>query len=543
MEYAHIARNDIVTQALYAPTMKLLAASGKALTALFAFSVSCIVWVFAVPAFAQLTAPAGAVPSQSTPSTSTIPNVITLDSAIQEALARNYTVVTTTNTEKRNEIEVRRSEDNLLPSASANGSYNYTYSLQPIADRTTTIYDPLTGLPVQTITTAAGSSSLSYNGTANFNIYNGGSDAARIRAAHASLNSATGTLEWTRQQIAFNVTSDYLNVLRNDELVAAARKSLDEANAQLTLVRGQYDAGVVPMGQVYQQQAVVGQDQLLLIQAENNYENAKATLLFQLNVPPNQYNNYGFTVAGIDTSTSSATRAAIDTNITDARIDAVINSRPDIIAQQYAIESLIDQVAITRGALLPSLNASAGIEGSGVDPNVFKVQMDNRLVAGLSLTIPIFDRMQNRLLIQEQEVDIETQRIFLQQDVQQIRSDAAIAVNNMRSADEALDASDVALTAAEESLRLATERLRVGAGTQVDVIIAEAAVETARTNRVNAKFNFVQAQRQLQYTLGEWHYLIVGDPLNHDDDNHSTHRDGPGRDSYEWRQRGRQGRP
>jgi outer membrane protein len=486
--------------------MRLLPSSAKTLVTLLAFGFSFIVLVFAMPAFAQLTAPAGPAPSRSTPSTTTVPNVITLDDAIQEALVRNYTIVTTANSQRRNEIEVSRSEDNLLPSAQASGSYNYTYSLQPVGDRTTTIYDPLTGLPVQTVTTAAGSSSLSYSGTADFNIFNGGADAARIRAAHASLNSATGTLEWTRQQIAFNVTSDYLNALRNNELVDAARKSLDEANAQLTLVRGEYDAGTVPIGQVYQQQAVVGQDQLLLIQAENNYENAKAALLFQLNVPPNQYNNYGFTVAGIDTSTSVATRAAIDTNITDARIDSVINSRPDIIAQQYNVESLIDQVAITRGALLPSLNASAGIEGSGVDPNAFKIQMDNRLVAGLSLTIPLFDRMQNRLLIQEQEVDIETQRINLQQDVQQIRSDAAVAVNNMRSADLALDASDISLTAAEESLRLATERLRVGAGTQVDVIIAEAAVETARTNRVNAKYNFVQAQRQLQYTLGEWHY-------------------------------------
>ena len=477
------------------------------LSALRSAILSFLVLIFAIPsAYGQLTAPAGPTPSQSTPSTASIPTVITLDAAIHDAIERNYTVVTSGNSERRDEIEVRRAHDNLLPGASASGAYNYSYSLQPVADRTTTIFDPLTGLPIRTVTGAAGSSSLSYNASANFNIYNGGSDMARIHGAEASLNSAKGTFQWTRQQIAFNVTNDYLNVLRTNELVASTKKSLDESNAQLTLIRGQYDAGTVPIGQVYQQEAVVGQNQLALIQAQNNYENAKAAVLFLLNVPPNEYNRYGFTVAGIDTSTSPAARAAIDTNITDARIDAVINSRPDIIAQQYTIEALLDQIAVSRGALLPSLDVSAGIGGSGVDPNVFKVQMDNRLSAGLSLSIPLFDRMQNRLLIEEQEVDVETQRIFLQQDVQQIRNDAAVAVNNMRSADQTLDASGVGLTAAEESLRLATERLRVGAGTQVDVVIAEAAVETARTNRVNAKFNYVLAQRQLQFTLGQWHY-------------------------------------
>lgn len=464
-------------------------------------------------------------PSQSTPSVANIPRTITLDEAIKEAIARNYTVRNSGNLAKIDSIEVARSMDNAwLPSAAASGSWRYDYSLEPVSARTlsalqttqtevqTTTGDSLfvrgvaLNAPVVQVITPAGSHSLNWDASASYNIFHGGSDVARIHQSESSEGASGNTFTWTRQKIAFTVTGDFLNVLRTSELLVAADSTLIEGLAQLRLVQGQFQAGVVPIGNVYQQQAVVSQDSLALIQAQNNNENAKTTVLFDINVPPNEYANYTFSAAGIDTSTSPAVRAAVDTTITDAQLNDVINKRPDILSQTQNIQAAGYAIDITRGALLPSLDASAGIGGSGSGTDLFHIPMENGINVGLTLTVPIFDKMQNRLLIQEQEVDVENQRIILEQDVQQLRSDAAQAINNLKSADLALDAGQSALTSADESFRLAAERFRVGAGTEVDVIIAEAAVETARTNWVNAKFNWVLAQRQLAYTLGEWNY-------------------------------------
>ena len=103
-------------------------------------------------------------------------------------------------------------------------------------------------------------------------------------------------------------------------------------------------------------------------------------------------------------------------------------------------------------------------------------------------------------------MNIENSQIQLNQEIQSLRSDVAKAVNNLKFAERALDASDREVRSAEEGLRLAEERLKVGAGTQVDVIVAQSQVETARTNRINAVFNYVLAQKQIQYTLGQWSY-------------------------------------
>ncbi len=464
-------------------------------------------------------------PSSSTPSIANIPQTLTLADAIRAAIARNYGVRQAGNAAQRSDIEVTRSMDNAwLPTAGASGSWRYDYSLEPLSQRTLTVLQETQGMvsttagdsllvrgvpfgaQPQQVVTPAGSHSLSWDASVGYNFFNGGSDVARIHAAQETFGADTNNFFWTRQFTAFTVTSDYLNILRTGELVIAADSTLAEGLAQLTLVQGQYQAGIVPVGNVYQQQAVVDQDSLALIQAVNNNQNAQAALLFELNVPPNQYQAYSFTVEGIDTATSAAARATVDTAITNDQLNAVIDNRPDILAQEQNIAASEFNVDITRGHLLPSLNASAGIGGAGVNSTLSGIQMNNGLNVGLSLTVPIFDAMQNRLLIQEQEVDVENARIVLEQDVEQIRSDAITAINNLKAADEALDASQSALTAADESLRLASERLRVGAGTEVDVIVAEAAVETARVNRVNAKYNWVLAQQQLAYTLGKWNY-------------------------------------
>lgn len=418
-------------------------------------------------------------------------NTLTLDQAIRQAMEKNYTVRALGYDVRRSELEVDRANANLLPDASANAGYGYNYSLNSEERR---FFQP------------AGSNSFNYGIGAGLNLFNGGSDAARIRSSEFALEASRRGLQWTRQQIAFSVTGAYVNALRTRELVSAAEKTLAESRAQLERVKGLNAAGSVPIAQVYQQEAVVGQNELSLIQAQNGYDNAKADLLVLLDIDPNDHDAYGVSLSGIDTTTSSARQNAVRATITDAAIERVLESRSDIAAARARVEAAEEQIAMTRGALLPRLDFDLGLNGSGTNEDLFRAQASNGLRAGLSLNIPIFDRMQNRISIEQQQLDIEADRVRIREQEQNVRSDVAKAGNDLRSSEQALQASERALRSAEESLRLAQERLRVGAGIQLDVIVAQAQVETARTNRVNAIYNYVLAAEQIEYTLGQWNY-------------------------------------
>ncbi len=267
-------------------------ASAILLSSVFALSL------FAPSLFAQS-------PSQSTPAFANLRPTITLADAINRAIAENYGVRQAANLARKNDIEVTRSIDNAwLPTASASGSWGYNYSLEPISQRTLSVLQSAQGViqtttgdslivngvplnaPVSQVIEPAGSHSLKWNASASYNLFSGGSDVARINAAQSSFGAANNTFTWTRQQIAFTVTGDYITVLRNGELVTAADSTLAEGLAQLRLVSGQYQAGVVPVGNVYQQQAVVSQDSLAIIQAQNNYLNAEAQVPLGLERSP-----------------------------------------------------------------------------------------------------------------------------------------------------------------------------------------------------------------------------------------------------------------
>jgi outer membrane protein len=445
--------------------------------------------------------------SQSTPNTSNIPHTITLDDAIKAAIARNYTTRMASNQVRRDEFSARAARDNMwLPTIQATGSWQYDYSFNPTPEEVEVNSDS-TGPPTFVQVSPQNSTqSLTYNASVTENLFNGFADLANINETEAALGSAKNTSTWTRQQIADNVVKAYLSILLDQELVYAADSTLAEAQAQFSLVQGQYQAGVVAIAQVYTQQSVVAADSLALIQADVNFQNAKVSLLYLLNVPPDQFNNYSFNDDGIDTATTPEARAAVDTSIQPDAINAAIDKRPDILAQEESIKASEDLVDVTRGGFYPSLDATLGIGGSGSGPNLTSIHLENGLNAGLQITIPIFDKFQTTLTVDEQEVDVENARITLEQDVQQMRNSVVMDVNNLKATEKSLDASESAFRAALESFRLADEQLRVGAGTEVEVVIAEAALETARTNRVNAKYNWVLAQKQVAYDLGKWNY-------------------------------------
>ncbi len=406
------------------------------------FRLFCTAVCFSLTLFAGMNRVSAQAPaSQSTPSAANIPHTITLDDAIKAAIARNYTTRIASNTVRRDEFSARAARDNMwLPTIQASGGWQYNYSFNPTPEEVEE--NPATGdttgaLPtfIQ-VTPKNGTQSLSYSALVSENLFNGFADLASINETEATLGSAQNTSTWTRQQIADNVVKAYLTILLNQELVYAADSTLAEAQAQFSLVQGQYQAGVVAIAQVYTQQSVVAADSLALIQATVNFQNAKVSILYLLNVPPDQFNNYSFNADGIDTATTSEARAAVDTSIQSDAINAAIDKRPDILAQEESIKASEDVVDVTRGGFYPSLNASLGIAGAGSGPSLTSIQLQNGLTAGLQLTIPIFDKFQTTLNVDEQEVDVENARIMLEQDVQQVRNSIAMDVNNLKATEK-----------------------------------------------------------------------------------------------------------
>jgi outer membrane protein len=419
--------------------------------------------------------------------------IVSLDEAIRIALEKNYSTRSASLDLQRSELEKTKAKDNLLPSFDGSGRYGYSHGIDRVHILGQT-FDP------------TGNHSLSYDLGGSLNIYGGGYDVNRIESASRSLDASKFTLKWTRQSIALDVVRAYVNALRTRELVTTSEKTLEQTKVQLDRIKGLYQAGSVAIGQVYQQEAQLGQQELDLITAQNNYDNAKADLLYVLNVSANAYERYDISAAGIDTSVSTLKAKSTTIIPKEEEIQQVITTREDFAASRSLIMASEASIGVTKSSLLPRLDGDFGVRGSGADQEIGKIQVQDAYYGGLTLSVPIFDKMQNRIQVEQQEIDIEGLKINLEQQEQQYRSEIAKAMNAVRNADRAVDAAQRGLTAAEESLRSAEERYRVGAGTQTDVIVAQATIQQARTSSVNAIYTLLFAQKVLEYQLGRWNY-------------------------------------
>lgn len=425
-------------------------------------------------------------------------NELSLDEAIRIALDKNYDARSAQLQLKRAEVGLDRAEDNLLPDLALSSNYSVGKALDKRAG--------FFGLGAETVQDATHSNSWDLGGS--FNIYAGGQDAATIRSARYSLDASKYGLKWARQSVAFSVTSAYVNALRTRELLNASDRTLAESKAQLDRVRGLYEAGSIPIGQVYQQEALVGQQELASINAKNDYDNARTDLFFLLNMPQDAL-RYDVSSRGIDTTSSTLKSRSQTYQVTTAAIDDVLGRREDFLSTRTSILASEAAIDATKAQLLPQIDLNYGIGGlSGAekafDFGKFSYQTD--VSGSISFRWTLFERNQIRLGADLQEIDVQLSRVRLEQEEQSFKTEVVQASNTLRSAELALDASERALKAAEESARLATERVRVGAGIQVDVIVAQSQLQSARTNRVNAVYNYVFAQKQLEYLLGRWNY-------------------------------------
>ena len=310
----------------------------------------------------------------------------------------------------------------------------------------------------------------------------------RVKSARTTARAFGATAANEAEISAQNAAQAYLRAQRADAQLSARQADSVLADSLLGIAREELRAGVGVALDVTRAQSQFASVRAQLIVARNERDRSRLDLLRALGQP---------LTAKISLADSLTMLDIRDTTIDEAgAIDAAMHARPDLRAADEQIRAAEQRITSIKAERLPSLSAFGDYGYIG----------DQKLLGtydwGVQVSIPIFDGLHREGRIEEAKAmanEIDVRRRDLRQ---QVAIEVRGALLDLASARQEADAVREALRLAQQEVAQAQERFRAGVAGNADVITASLALNTARTQAVDALASYQGAKVALARAVG-----------------------------------------
>lgn len=310
----------------------------------------------------------------------------------------------------------------------------------------------------------------------------------RVKSARTTARAFGATAANEAELSAQNAAQAYLRAQRADAQLSARQADSVLADSLLGIAREELRAGVGVALDVTRAQSQFATVRAQLIVARNERDRSRLDLLRALGQP---------LTANVSLADSLTMLDIRDTTIDEGRaIEGAMHARPDLRAADEQIHAAEQRITSIRAERLPSLSAFGDYGYIG----------DQKLLGtydwGVQVSIPIFDGLHREGRIEEAKAmanEIDVRRRDLQQ---QVAIEVRGALLDLASARQEADAVREALRLAQQEVAQAQERFRAGVAGNADVITASLALNSARTQAVDALASYQGAKVALARAVG-----------------------------------------
>jgi len=421
---------------------------------------------------------------------------LTEDASVGLALEKNISVLQSKYAVDRSGAVHEQAVGAFLPTVSARGGFSRSQDWI----NTPGGYQTINGTP-QFVPGGAGFfASNSYSVGIGANISYGLGDNYNLTASDQSAESATYSYKRTQQGTIFQTHSLFLNVFRTSELMKVSEDNLKSSSKQLEQIQESNKVGASAISDVYKQEVQVSSDQLSLIQAQSNYEQAKQNLLAYLGVELDK--NYEFDFKGIPEDIDTTEFDAMNKQYAnmESLVTSALSARPDYLSSIAAENSAESGVSFATANYYPTLGANASYGWN--DPTLSGISNNKNLTLGVTVSLPIFNGFQTQVAIQEAEINQENSQAQVKQNALTLTVDIRKALLDLEASQKEVTTTKASVGYADLNRTIAQEKYHLGSGTLLDLLIAQAAYTQALSNKVNAVNDYLLAKKELEYALG-----------------------------------------
>lgn len=318
----------------------------------------------------------------------------------------------------------------------------------------------------------------------------GGRNAA-AEAARQTLIAADYSHNQAIQDVILNVEQAYYDHLAAKALLTAQAATIKERQTSLNSANARHTAGVATIADVLQARTALSQAQLTYETIEGNLRRLQGAIATLMGLPVSTPLVVGDLPLDVP---AHQVEDAVDSLLARA-----VSERPDLAAARAAIERARARVQVARSEGLPSigLGASAG----PVFTNGFS-QHSTPYSAGLSLRFPLFTGFRNTYDVRAAQLETQLAAEDARNLEQQIGLQVWTSYYALQTAMQRLKTSRDLLRDATESVDVASGRYREGIGNILDLLTAQAALENARAEEVQARTDWFLSLAQLAHDTG-----------------------------------------
>lgn len=399
----------------------------------------------------------------------------TLQQCVDTALANNRNIKQKALVRKTNEISYQQARLNLLPdlNASVNQNFNFGRTLDSNND-----YQ------------AVNSSTSSFGIGSQITLFDGLRMKYNIDARMADLKASDAELEKIQRDIVMSVSSSFLQVLLNKELLQIAVEQLKVTETNIEQKKQLVAAGKLAEGEMFELYAQQSKEEVDRTQAENTLKLSLLDLAQILELTD-------FEKLDIVVPADLMLNELQLLNPESVFQSALIN-RPEVKSAEYKLDGSKTNVDIARSYLYPSLGFGAQM-GTGYYnlkgiPNAsFKQQINEQFntVLGFSLNIPIFNKFETKNSVKKAQIDVESNKLNVDNVKLELRKTVQQAYYNAVAAKAKWEAAQKSETASNEAYRFANQKYEGGRATVYELYQAKSNLTQAQSQVVQSKYEYV----------------------------------------------------
>lgn len=302
--------------------------------------------------------------------------------------------------------------------------------------------------------------------------------------------------------LVLRVQQTYYQYLAARALVEAEGAAVKQAQTSLDAAEGRRRAGVATVAEVLQAKTALSQVQLTLQQLEGQELALRGELATLAGLPTTTpLEDVGTLPARVDTE---AAQPAVDELIAQAEAQS-----PDLARARALADAAGAHARAASRVWAPVL----GVQGSAgyvdyLSPKEYPSTPPTPLKsywnwsASIFLRIPTFQGLSPAYDLLAARANADAARARADATAQSVALGVWTSYQGVRTAARSIDTSRDLLASAQKSAEVATGRYREGVGSILDLLTAQAALETARAQDVRARSDYLVALAQLARATG-----------------------------------------